>query len=140
VENLFGVSVCESFSRAEINMFRTTFKLPPIANIICRNYSLTPVVVPPCIARAMLLAWYKKVGDYVNYHDPLCVLESGNATIEINSTERGRIVALNYEPLETVRAGDHLCVLDPNHTKYYANNSILTKAHASHPCIDDMQY
>lgn len=96
------------------------FQRVALIHVSKRFLNLRPIRIPPCISKGMLVRIYKHEGQRVRSHEPVALLESGNASIEVNSDDiEGKVIAVNYEMGEIVRSGDDLMVIDTNHSPVY---------------------
>ncbi len=76
----------------------------------------TKVTVPELgesINEVILVEWLKKDGDLVNTDEPLCVVETDKANVEIPSPASG-VLHTQIEPESSLQVGDTLGTIDPN--------------------------
>lgn len=64
------------------------------------------------IAEVELLQWHKNVGDQMEEMEPVCVVQSDKAAVEITSRFTGTVVDLKYKVGDMIKIGDVLMRID----------------------------
>lgn len=80
-----------------------------------REYNMAQVVVMPklgnTVESSLILAWHVNVGDKVNEGDILCEIETDKATLEVESTASGILLARFYEENDDVPVLENLAII-----------------------------
>lgn len=89
---------------------------------------------------ARLVRWLKNVGDVVRQGEPLLELETEKSTVEIESTESGRLVEILLHADQEARVGDRIAWLDNDTERLGADmtrgtESSTLDASAAHPSL-----
>ena len=53
-----------------------------------------------------IVSWHKSIGDRVEIAEPLLVVETDKARVDVESAEEGVLLRIVAEPGETLRTGD----------------------------------
>ena len=53
-----------------------------------------------------IVSWHKEVGDRVDVAEPLLVVETDKAQVDVESAEEGVLLSILAQPGETLRTGD----------------------------------
>ena len=53
-----------------------------------------------------IVSWHKQVGDQVEVAEPLLVVETDKAQVDVESAEEGVLLRILAQPGETLRSGD----------------------------------
>lgn len=61
-----------------------------------------------------IVSWYKQVGDRVEVAEPLLVVETDKAQVDVESAEEGVLLRIIAQPGETYTTGDLVALIgDP---------------------------
>jgi pyruvate/2-oxoglutarate dehydrogenase complex dihydrolipoamide acyltransferase (E2) component len=61
---------------------------------------------------ATVVRWLREVGERVEEGDPIALLETDKATVELEAPQAGLLAAIDAEPGATVAVTERLAVID----------------------------
>ena len=64
------------------------------------------------VSEAILVSWLKETGEAVAIDEPICVLETDKADVELPSPAAG-VLTTEKQPGDTVQVGDSIGTIDP---------------------------
>ncbi len=79
------------------------------------------------VTEVILVEWLKSDGDYVQKDEPICVLETDKADIELPAPASGALSRISKEG-ETIEVGGNVATIDDNAEKSTAKKSAVKEA------------
>lgn len=77
--------------------------------------------------QSVLSQWFKKPGDAVKQHEPLCEVATDKVNVEVSAPEAGVLVEIRKQPKDNVGPGEVLAIIDTE-----APASVVESSSVSH--------